>query len=161
MNVQEVTQGQQKLFDDSKCFFYITNKKKRECSAAQVVFGANDRCDQENLIEQHKNGVRALTAPLDNLESNWAYMVIASLAWSLKAWAALLLPVHPRWKEKHEQEKRKLLRMAFATFRNALIQLPAPIIRGGRRIVYRLLAWNPWLSVFFRLHDQLQLPLRH
>jgi Transposase DDE domain group 1 len=157
----EVTQGQQKLFDKSKCFFYITNKKKRECSAAEVVFGANDRCDQENLIQQHKNGVRALTAPLDNLESNWAYMVIASLAWSLKAWAALLLPVHPRWREKHEHEKRKLLRMDFATFRNALINVPAQIVRGGRKIIYRLLAWNPWLDVFFRLHDQLQLPLRH
>ena len=155
----EVTQGQQKLFDDSKCFFYITNDRKS--SAAQVVFQANDRCDQENLIQQQKNGVRALTAPLDNLESNWAYMVIASLAWSLKAWAALLLPVHPRWKEKHEHEKRKLLRMDFATFRNALINVPAQIVRGGRRIMYRLLTWNPWLYVFFRLHDQLRLPLRH
>ncbi|MCP5000542.1 MAG: IS1380 family transposase [Hyphomicrobiales bacterium] len=154
----EVSQGQQKLFDDSKCFFYITNKRK--CSAAQVVFEANDRCNQENLIEQHKNGVRALTAPLDNLESNWAYMVIASLAWSLKAWAALLLPVNPRWKEKHEREKRSLLRMDFATFRNALINVPAQIIRSGQQIIYRLLAWNPWQAVFFRLVDQLRKPLR-
>ena len=89
----EVHQGQGKLFDDSKCFFYITNDRKS--SAAEIVT-ANNRCNQENLIEQHKNGVRALTAPLDNLESNWASMVIASLAWSLKAWAALLLPEHGR-----------------------------------------------------------------
>ena len=83
----EVSEGQKKLFDDNKCFFYITND--RESSAAQVVFTANDRCDQENLIQQQKHGVRALTVPLDSLMSNWAYMVIASLAWSLKAWAAL------------------------------------------------------------------------
>lgn len=155
----EVTQGQKKLFDTDRCFFYITND--RDSSAAQIVFKANDRCDQENLIEQQKNGVRALTAPLDNLQSNWAYMVMAALAWSLKAWAALLLPVNPRWREKHEHEKRTLLRMDFATFRNALINVPAQIVRTGRRTVYRLLAWNPWLSVFFRLHDQLRLPLRH
>ena len=54
---------------------------------------------------------------MDNLLSNWAYMVMASLAWSLKAWAALLLPEEGRWQEKHREEKRKLLRMDFTTFR--------------------------------------------
>jgi hypothetical protein len=33
------------------------------------------------------------------LEANWAYMVIASLGWSLKAWFALLTPMSPRWRE--------------------------------------------------------------
>ena len=41
---------------------------------------------------QLKGGVYALTTPVDDLISNWAYMVMASLAWSLKAWAALLVP---------------------------------------------------------------------
>jgi hypothetical protein len=153
----EVTQGQEKLFDDSKCFFYITNDW--EAPVDQIVFGANDRCNQENLIQQHKSGVRSLTAPVDNLVSNWAYMVMAALAWSLKAWAALLLPEMGRWKEKRSAEKRTLLRMDFATFRNAMINMPAQIVRGGRRIVYRLLSWNPWQQVFFRLLDQLRLPL--
>jgi len=85
----EVTPGQKKLFDDSKCFFYITNDWQSPAEA--IVFDANDRCNQENLIGQHKSGVRSLTAPVDNLLSNWAYMVMASLAWSLKAWSALLL----------------------------------------------------------------------
>ena len=53
------------------------------------MFSANDRCDQENLIAQLKGGVHALTTPVDDLVSNWAYMVMASLAWSLKAWSAL------------------------------------------------------------------------
>ena len=121
---------------------------------------SHDRCDQENLIQQHKNGVHALTAPVDNLVSNWAYMVMASLAWSLKAWAALLVPVHGRWAERHRHEKRQLLRMDFATFRNAMINIPAQIVRTGRKIVYRLLGWNPWQSVFFRLLDQIRQPLR-
>jgi len=56
------------------------------------VFWANDRCNQENLIEQLKNGVRAMQMPVDNLLSNWAYMVMASLAWTLMAWFALSLP---------------------------------------------------------------------
>ena len=53
------------------------------------MFPANDRCDQENLIAQLKSGVHALTTPVDDLVSNWAYMVMASLAWSLKAWSRL------------------------------------------------------------------------
>jgi hypothetical protein len=154
----EVTRGQKKLFDDSKCFFYITNDWPSPAEA--VVFDANDRCDQENLVQQHKSGVRSLTAPVDTLLSNWAYMVMAGLAWSLKAWAALLLPERGRWKEKRRAEKRTLLRMDFATFRNAIINMPAQIVRGGRRIVVRLLSWNPWQGVFFRLLDQLRLPLR-
>jgi hypothetical protein len=154
----EVTQGQLKLFDDSRCFFYITNDWKSP--AAEVVFNANKRCDQENLIEQQKNGVRALTAPLDNLYSNWAYMVMAALAWSLKAWAALLVPIQGRWKKQHAREQRTLLRMDFTTFRNAMINIPAQIVRTGRKIVYRFLSWNPWQHVFFRLADGLRRPLR-
>lgn len=154
----EVHRGQKKLFDKDRCFFYIAND--RESPVEEIVFDANHRCNQENLIQQQKSDVRALTAPLDNLDSNWAYMVIASLAWSLKAWAALLLPVEGRWKERHEAEKQKLLRMDFTTFRNAFINLPAQIINTGRRIIYRMLSWNPWQSAFFRLLDTLRLPLR-
>jgi hypothetical protein len=155
----EVSRGQQRLFDKTKCFFYITNIPK--IPAAEVVYQANARCNQENHIEQLKNGVPALTAPLDNLVSNWAYMVMASLAWSLKAWTALLLPEQGRWREKHRREKQTLLRMDFVTFRNALLNIPAQIVRTGRRILYRLLSWNPWQGVFFRLLDQLALPLCH
>ena len=153
----EVFKGQQKLFDKERCFFYITNDRERP--AAEIVYDANQRCNQENLIQQQKSDVRALSAPVDNLESNWAYMVIASLAWSLKAWAALLLPVHARWRETHETEKRKLLRMDFTTFRNAIINIPAQIVRTSRKLIYRLLAWNPWQPAFFRLLDALQQPL--
>jgi hypothetical protein len=154
----EVHRGQQKLFDDSRCFFYISNAWG--LSTEQVVWEANDRCNQENLLGQLKGGVRSLTAPVDTLLSNWAYMVMASLAWSLKAWAALQLPETGRWKEKHGEEKRKLLRMEFATFRRAWMDLPAQVVRTGGKIVCRLLTWNPWQQVFFRLLDQLHQPLR-
>ena len=154
----EVNQGQQKLFDDDRCFFYITNDWATP--AEEIVFSANDRCNQENLIQQHKSGVRSLTAPVDSLLSNWAYMVMASLAWSLKAWSALVLPEDGRWSGKHREEKHTLLRMDFATFRRAMVQVPAQILRTGRKIVCRLLGGNPWQHVFFRLLDQLAKPLR-
>mgnify|MGYP000188673121 CR=1 FL=1 len=154
----EIHCGQRKLFDDSRCLFYITNDWEK--AAEEIVFEANARCNQEKLIEQLKNGVHSFSAPVDNLHSNWAYMVMASLAWSLKAWAALVLPEEGRWQAKHQVEKQKLLRMGFSTFRRALIEVPAQIVRSGRRIICRLLAWNPWQHVFFRLVDQLRRPLR-
>jgi hypothetical protein len=148
-----IDKGQMRLFEEYRYFFYITND--REMSAEEVVFSANDRCNQENLIAQLKSGVHALTTPVDNLESNWAYMVMASLAWSLKAWSALLVPVSPRHEAKHEAEKRTLLRMEFATFRAAFIEMPCQIVRGGRRLIYRMLSWNPWQGVFLRLVERL------
>lgn len=154
----DVYRGQKKLFDDARCFFYITNDWEKP--AEEIVFEANRRCNQENLLAQLKGDVRSLVAPVDNLLSNWAYMVMGSLAWSLKAWAALVLPEDGRWQAKHREEKRKLLRMDFTTFRQAMMNVPAQILSTGRRIVYRLLAWNPWQHVFFRLLDHLRQPLR-
>lgn len=154
----ETYKGQKLLLDTGKCFFYITNDEGM--SSEEVVYSANDRCNQENLHAQLKGGVRSLTAPVDTLLSNWAYMVMASLAWSLKAWAALLLPEDGRWAEQHRAQKYELLRMEFATFCNAMINVPAQIVTTGRKIVYRMLAWNPWQHVFFRFVDQLNRPLR-
>ena len=154
-----VEAGQDKLFDEYRYFFYITND--RDNTPRQIVLLANDRCDQENLIEQLKNGVRAMRNPLDNLYSNWAYMVCATLAWNLKAWSALLLPVAPgRYQSVHQDNKRTLLRMEFKRFSAALIRLPCQIVRSGRRIIYRLLSYNPWISSLLRLSQAMRLPLR-
>lgn len=179
-----VHKGQQMLFDDERCFFYITNDWDKP--AEEIVFDANDRCNQENLLQQLKSGVQSLSAPVDSLLSNWAYMVMGSLAWSLKAWFALMLPEEaedangppdrhpPPGRARSRQgkgrqargsqgprgeEKRKLLRMDFRTFVHAMMTIPAQVLSTGRRIVCRLLAWNPLQQVFFRLLDQLRRPL--
>lgn len=153
-----VERGERVLFDDVRYFFYITND--RNASPADIVASANDRCNQENLIEQLKNGVKAMRMPVDNLVSNWAYMVMASLAWTLKAWFALLLPTKGRWKDKHRSEKQRVLKMEFKTFLNAFMRLPCQLIRTGRRITFRLLSWNRWLNALFRAVDAFRHPLR-
>jgi Transposase DDE domain group 1 len=148
-----VEKGQMWLFEPDRYFFSITND--RTTPASEIILLANDRCDQENLIAQLKGGVKALAMPVGDLVSNGAYMVMASLAWSLKAWSALVLPEDGRWAEKYRAEKRSLLRMEFSTFCVALIQVPCQIVRTGGRLVYRLLSWNPWQSVFLRLVERL------
>ena len=153
-----VEKGEQVLFDDVRYFFYISN----DCGATpeEIVFSANDRCNQEKLIEQLKNGAKALDVPVDNLLSNWAYMVMASLAWTLKAWFALSLPETGRWADQHKAEKQCVLKMGFKRFCNAFLRVPCQIVRQAGRIVYRLLAWNPWQHVFLRGVDALHHPLQ-
>jgi hypothetical protein len=143
-----VERGQKLLYPQTRYFFYITNR--RDLTVTEVVANANARCNQENLNAQLKGDVRSLRAPVDSLVSNWAYMVMTSLAWSMKAWFALLLPTGGRWRDRYCDEQRSLLRMEFRTFLNAVMRIPAQIVRTGRRIVYRLLAYNRWLPVFFR-----------
>lgn len=150
--------GEEVLFDDLMIFFFITNDRKT--SAEDLVLLANQRCNQENLHSQLKSGTGAMRMPVDTLESNWAYMVMAALAWSLKAWLALLLPESGRWADRHRAEKRRVLTMEFRTFVNALIMMPCQIVRGGRRLTYRLLSWSPWQPVLFRALDVLAHPLR-
>ena len=143
---------------ETRYFFYLTNRE--DLTPAEVVEDSRKRCDQENINAHLKNGVHALTMPLNNLHANWAYAVMASLAWSLKAWAALLLPATGRWEEKYKEQKQRLLRMEFHTFRQALMNIPAQIINTGRKLIVRLLNWNEWLPAFFRLADAVAYPCR-
>jgi len=144
------TQGQRSMLD-YRYFFYITNDF--ELPAQDVVRESNQRCNQENLNEQLKNGPRAFRAPLDTLEANWAYAVIVSLAWSLKAWFALLLPVCGRWRDRHLADRERVLRMDFRTFVQGFITIPVQVVRTGRRLVYRLLAWRAQVPLLLRMAD--------
>ncbi|MGC9260850.1 MAG: transposase, partial [Phycisphaerae bacterium] len=154
-----VEQGMERLFEEYRYFFYITND--RVGTAEEIVFQSNNRCNQENLIEQLKNGVQAMRNPLDNLHSNWAYMVMSSLAWTLKAWCGLLLPVTPgRWESHHREQRHMLLHMEFKRFRNVMLRIPCQIVKTGRRIIYRIMSWNPWTSSLLRLAEATYYPLR-
>jgi len=147
--------GELRLHDEIRYFFYITNDWVSE--ADDIVFGANDRGNQENLLAQLHGGCWALKAPVDNLESNWAYMVMTALAWDLKAWWALLLAEGPgRHRAAYREDKAWVLRLEFKTFVQAFVRLPCQIVRTGRRLVYRLLSWNPYQRIFFRLVQALR-----
>ena len=146
-----VERGENVLFEQFRFFFYITNEQ--EMTPDEVVDQARQRCNQENIHAQLKADVHALRAPVNTLNANWAYMTMATLAWTLKAWCALLLPVSPRWAERHNEQRRRLLTMEFHTFLQAFIEIPAQVVKTGRRVRWRILAYNPWLGPFFRLLD--------
>ena len=144
----DVEMGREKLWEECRYFFYLTND--RTTPAPELVLSANGRCDQENLIGQLKNGVKAMRLPVDTLVSNWAYMVMAGLAWSLKAWWGLMLPEETRpgrnaaAKETRAAQKRDVVRMEFKRFVACVVRLPCQVVKSGRRLLYRLLSYSPW-----------------
>jgi uncharacterized protein (UPF0248 family) len=140
-----VQKGEKALFDEVRYFFYITNRTDQ---AEKIVGLANGRCDQENVIEQLKNGVNAMRMPVADLLGNWAYMVIAALAWNLKAWYGLLMPNRERGIE--------LVKMEFRRFLSAVMLLPCQIARTARKVIYRILGYNSWLVDFFATWERLQ-----
>ena len=147
--------GDQVLSPEVRYFFYLTNN--HVWSSAEVVFEANDRCDQENLLAQLHGGVRALSAPVNTLDSNGAWMVMTALAWTLKAWWALSLPESPgRWREQHREERQRVLRQEFKSFVGTFVTIPCEMVRTGRKLVLRVLGWNPHLVTFFRLVSRLR-----
>jgi hypothetical protein len=87
-------------------------------------------------------------------------MVMAALAWTLKAWVALRLPETGRWAVRYAAEKTAVLRMEFKAFLHAFMWIPVQVVRTSRRLVFRLLAWNPWQAVFLRGFDRLRQPLQ-
>jgi hypothetical protein len=141
-----VEKGEVALFDEIRYFFYITNDTTM--SPAEVVYFANDRCDHENDIEQLKNGVNALRMPSDDLVSNWAYMVIAALAWSLKAWVGLWMP--------NKILGKRIVRMEFKRFLNTFIKIPCLIVKAGRRITYRVVGYNRCLKDYLRAFSRMK-----
>ena len=153
--------GQTRLFPEPRYFFYITNASRGETPARRIVTEANKRCDQENTISQLK-ACGALSAPLDSLISNWAYMVIASLAWNLKTWSGMMIRVDGRPEQRAQREvaRRRIIRMEWWTYLNSLIQIPAQIIRTARRLRFRLLTYRPSVDTLLLMHGQVLRPLR-
>ena len=143
-----VEKGQMLLEPQIRYHFYVSNVAKSEMNPRQIIRHANERCNQENLIEQLKNGVSSLRAPCDEFLANDAYTVITSLAWNLKAWLALL------WV--NEDEGDLLRRMEFRRFLDAIIKIPAQVARSARQTRHRFLAWAAWLESLIDTHAKIR-----
>jgi hypothetical protein len=133
--------GEAALIDEVRYFFYFTTYPADTHPPAQIVELANDRCDQENIVGQLKSGINALHAPVDDLHSNWAYMLIAALAWNIKSWHAMMM---------HRKDDRAgFIRMEFKRFLDTVIRIPAMVIVRARAIVVRLVAYTASVDRLF------------
>lgn len=141
-----VEKGELDLGDEIRFLFYITNR--RDLDATEVVYLSNRRCNQENLIEQLKNGVNAMRMPVDTLLSNWAYMVMMALAWNLKVWFGLLVS---------DQERScEIVTMDYRRFQRWLIHLPAQIVKTSRRVEFRFVGYNGWMIALLDTWENLR-----
>ena len=143
-----VERGQNLLAPEIRYFFYISNAPKSSMSARRIIRHANERCNQENLIEQLKNGVHALRAPCDTLLANDAYTVATSLAWNIKTWLALL------WADQDEGED--LRRMEFRRFLASVVTIPTQVVRTARQTRLRFLAWSSMMASLFKTHARIR-----
>ncbi len=126
-----VTQGQVELMPRTRYFFYITNLKKEKQTPEGVVDIAHKRCDQENLLAQLKGQINALCPTGSDLLSNWAWMAIASLAWSLKSWLAL--------HTKDAGDRRRMQKMEYKSFHREFIEIPVQVLRQARGRTLRVI----------------------
>jgi hypothetical protein len=116
----ETRQGQQLLYADYVYRFIITNIPPSEMDAGELLCFAYGRCDQENIIEQAKNGIAALRMPTGELLANAAFLMAGQLAWCLRAWLSLLaLP-------------KETVRWEWKWFRQAFVYVAARITQGAR-----------------------------
>jgi hypothetical protein len=126
--------GEQVLIDEIRYFFYFTTYPTDTHPPERIVELANARCDQENIVGQLKSGINALHAPVDDLHSNWAYMLIAALAWNIKSWHATMMH--------RKADRHTFIRMEFKRFLDTVIRIPAMVLVRARAIVVRLVAYT-------------------
>lgn len=106
-------------------FRYIVTNLPATCSTSEVVDLVYDRSDQENIIEQLKNGIEMWAMPTREFAANSAYLEIGRLAWSLGKWLALLaLPL-------------EVFRWEWKRFRRAFLYVPAAVITQARQVRVR------------------------
>jgi hypothetical protein len=140
----QTTQGQKHLYDDYVYRFIITNIPRREMNAAEVLGFAYGRCDQENIIEQAKNGIAALRMPTGEREANTAFLMAGQLAWCLRAWLSLLaLP-------------KETSRWEWKWFRQAFVYVAARITRGARQAKVHLAGCHRFVDHLIIASQRLQ-----
>jgi len=140
----EERDGQGVLFHRYEYRFILSNIPEREMTAAEVVRFAYGRCDQENAIEQAKNGLNGFRMPTGRLLANGAFLMAAQIAWCLRAWLSLIaLPVETlRWGSKR--------------FRHAFVYVAAKIVKSSREVFVRISASHRWAVQFIRATQKLR-----
>ncbi len=117
----DIREGQEYLFTEYRDRFVITDIPPSHMDPAEVFCFAYGRCDQENIIEQFKNGIAAMRMPTGELLANGAFLMAGQLAWCLRSWlSALALP-------------KETTRWEWKWFRQAFVYIAAKITHSGRQ----------------------------
>jgi hypothetical protein len=98
----------------------VTNDEAR--SPRKLMKWALQRCNMENLIKEHKSGMRLEKMPTQKFFANYAYLLIGQLAYNLVVWfKRLILPNEYRT-------------TTVETIRHRILNLAGKIVRSGRQL---------------------------
>jgi hypothetical protein len=140
----DVSEGQERLFTEYRDRFIITDYRPTERDAGGVIRFAYGRCDQENIIEQFKNGIAAMRMPTGELLANGAFLMAGQLAWCLRAWLSLLaLP-------------KETTRWEWKWFRQSFVYVAAKITHSARRAEIFLSGAHRWVEHLLIASQRLQ-----
>jgi len=140
----EVWKEQRRLFPETRYRYVSTNLPPRTWPAWKVVDMTYLRCDQENIIEQMKNGLAIWRMPVAEEHGNAAWLEIGRLAWNLGKWISqMALP-------------EEVVRWEWKRFRQAFVTVPARIIKTGRQIFIRFFDSIRHTWTLVAAHQQLQ-----
>lgn len=139
----EHRKGQMFLCADYR-YRYVVTDLPRSYSTQDVVDETYQRCDQENLIEQMGSGIAMWRMPVAEFDGNAAWLEIARLAWNIGKWIAqLALP-------------EEAVRWEWKRYRNAFVDAPATVIKGGRRVNVRIAGSHRFCDSLIDAHQRLQ-----
>jgi len=140
----ETHKGENRLFDEYQYRFFITNIGVGHMNASEVVRFCYGRCDQENTIEQTKNGVSSMRMPTGELLANGAFLMCGQLAWCLRSWLSLLsLP-------------KETIRWEWKWFRQAFVYVSAKVVRAARGVSVRLSAAHRYAEHLVIAHQRIE-----
>lgn len=121
---------------DAEWHYWALVTSDDERSADELESWHRDKANVENRIREAKLGFGLDNLPCRGFHSNWAYLLLALIAYDLLVWLKLLaLP------ESERTSYAKRLRFRF-------ISVAATVGRSGRRLVLRLAAGYPLLADF-------------
>jgi hypothetical protein len=143
-----VERGEHVLFDDVRYFFYLTNDWS--CTAAQIVFDANDRCDQgEPDRPAQEWSTRAAGAGRRSREQRSVHGDGVAGVDAQSMVRDLASRDGPLCEDARRAEAPRAPH-GVSQLRERLHAHPGADRATGRRLIYRVLAWSRSMDVFFR-----------
>ena len=126
-------------------FFYTAVITGRRGHGASLIRVHLARGGAENYIEEFKNGIGARLLPTQRFMANWAWLVIAQLAYNLvQCFKLLLLP-----REQHQFQIKKLRLLFF--------NVAARVVRSHRRLTLALARGPDGVDRFDRVQTAITL----
>ena len=131
--------GEHVLFDEIRYFLLHHDPHGSQRRGSGPVRQRALRPGEHHRAAQERR--QRAAGPLYDLVSNWAYMVIAALAWNIKSWFALMMH--------RKSDRSEYIRMEFRRFIHSIILIPCRVMRRARTITLRLIGYQPTLDRFF------------